>query len=298
MNARRLILGEPPVSSRPPSSLRRAVLVELRDLRPRAWSISAARGRVGRRRSRIGRPARPAARLGPVTGETSLYRRHRPQAFDQVVGQEHVVRTLRTRSSATASTTPTCSSARAGPARPRWRRSSPARSTASTARPLTPCGKCESCVDDRRRHLARRDRDGRRLEPLGRRHPRPARAGRLRAGRRALEGLHPRRGPHAHPRGLERVPEDARGAAAEHRLHPRHHRAAQGDGDDRRPLPALRLPAPLARADRRGDPPRRGGRGDRDRRRRGRRDRPRRRRAASATRSARSTSSSPTAASR
>jgi DNA polymerase-3 subunit gamma/tau len=35
-----------------------------------------------------------AGRLGPVTGETSLYRRHRPQAFDQVVGQEHVVRTL------------------------------------------------------------------------------------------------------------------------------------------------------------------------------------------------------------
>jgi DNA polymerase-3 subunit gamma/tau len=30
-----------------------------------------------------------------VTGETSLYRRHRPQTFDQVVGQEHVVRTLR-----------------------------------------------------------------------------------------------------------------------------------------------------------------------------------------------------------
>jgi DNA polymerase III subunit gamma/tau len=29
-----------------------------------------------------------------VTGETSLYRRHRPQSFDQVVGQEHVVRTL------------------------------------------------------------------------------------------------------------------------------------------------------------------------------------------------------------
>ena len=27
--------------------------------------------------------------------ETSLYRRHRPQAFDAVVGQEHVVRTLR-----------------------------------------------------------------------------------------------------------------------------------------------------------------------------------------------------------
>ena len=30
-----------------------------------------------------------------MTGETSLYRRHRPQTFDEVVGQEHVVRTLR-----------------------------------------------------------------------------------------------------------------------------------------------------------------------------------------------------------
>jgi DNA polymerase-3 subunit gamma/tau len=30
-----------------------------------------------------------------VTAETSLYRRHRPQSFDEVVGQEHVVRTLR-----------------------------------------------------------------------------------------------------------------------------------------------------------------------------------------------------------
>ena len=120
---------------------------------------------------------------------------------------------------------------------------------------LTPVRRVRVVPDDRRRHLARRDRDGRRLEPLGRRHPRPARAGRLRAGGRALEDLHPRRGPHAHPRGLERLPEDARGAAAEHRLRARDHRAAQGDADDRRPLPALRLPAPLAGADRRGDPP-------------------------------------------
>jgi DNA polymerase-3 subunit gamma/tau len=33
--------------------------------------------------------------IGGVTPETSLYRRHRPQGFDEVVGQEHVVRTLR-----------------------------------------------------------------------------------------------------------------------------------------------------------------------------------------------------------
>ena len=121
--------------------------------------------------------------------------------------------------------------------------------------------------DDRRRHLDRRDRDGRRLQPLGRRRPRPARAGRLRAGRRPLEGLHPRRGAHADQGGLERLPEDARGAAAEHRLRPRHDRVAQGDGDDRRPLPALRLPAALAGADLRGAEPGRRGRGDRGRRR-------------------------------
>src|SRR5215210_4182173 len=35
------------------------------------------------------------ARLSRVSAETSLYRRHRPQAFDEVVGQEHVVRTLK-----------------------------------------------------------------------------------------------------------------------------------------------------------------------------------------------------------
>ena len=34
-------------------------------------------------------------RLGQVSQSPSLYRRHRPQSFDQVVGQEHVVRTLR-----------------------------------------------------------------------------------------------------------------------------------------------------------------------------------------------------------
>ena len=73
--------------------------------------------------------------------------------------------------------------------------------------------------------------------------------------------------------GAERALEDARGAAAEHRLHPRDDRSAQGDADDRRPLPALRLPAPVARADRRGDPPRFDERGDRDRGRSGRRDR-------------------------
>jgi DNA polymerase-3 subunit gamma/tau len=81
-----------------------------------------------------------------VTAETSLYRRHRPQTFDQVVGQEHVVRTLRNAverdrvhhaylfvgSRGTGKTSVAKILARSlncvdGPT-------------------LTPCGKCESCV--------------------------------------------------------------------------------------------------------------------------------------------------------
>jgi DNA polymerase III subunit gamma/tau len=50
------------------------------------------RGHCGSCGRRVSDPPLDSAR---VTGETSLYRRHRPQAFDQVVGQEHVVRTLR-----------------------------------------------------------------------------------------------------------------------------------------------------------------------------------------------------------
>ena len=93
---------------------------------------------------------------------------------------------------------------------------------------LEPVRRVRVVPRDRRLDLARRDRDGRRLEQLGRRHPRPAREGRLRPGDGRLEGLHPRRGAHALARGLERVPEDARGAAAEHDLRARHDRGAQG----------------------------------------------------------------------
>ena len=43
--------------------------------------------------------------------------------------------------------------------------------------------------------------------------------------------------------GVERVPQDARGAAAAHDLRPRHDRGAEGAADGRRPLPPLRLRA-------------------------------------------------------
>ena len=46
--------------------------------------------------------------------------------------------------------------------------------------------------------------------------------------------------------GVERVPQDARGAAAAHDLRARHDRGQQGAADGRRPLPPLRLRAPDA----------------------------------------------------
>ena len=81
-----------------------------------------------------------------MTAETSLYRRHRPKTFDEVVGQEHVVRTLRnaverdrvhhaylfvgsrgTGKTSKAKILARCLNCEQGPT-------------------ATPCGKCESCV--------------------------------------------------------------------------------------------------------------------------------------------------------
>ena len=66
---------------------------------------------------------------------------------------------------------------------------------------------------DPRRHVDRRDRARRRQPPRHRRHPRDPRPGGAPAGPRAAQGVHRRRGAHAHEGGVERRPEDARGAA-------------------------------------------------------------------------------------
>ena len=180
----------------------------------------------------------------------------------------------------------------------------------SMAKILAACLNCVSGPDDRalrrlrvlrldrQRHVAGRHRDGRGVQQLGRRHPRPARGRRLRAGERAQQGLHPRRGAHALHRRVERVPQDARGAAAEHGLRAGHDRGGEGAADGGRPLPSLRLHSPDGRTACRSGPPRR-------RARRASRSAPTPSAcspgtppARSATRSARSSSSSPTAARR
>ena len=64
-----------------------------------------------------------------------------------------------------------------------------------------------------------------------------------RAGDGPREGLHHRRGAAAVPRGVRRAAEGVRGAAARRAVRAGHHRAAQDAGDDRRAVPAVRLPA-------------------------------------------------------
>ena len=190
----------------------------------------------------------------------SLYRRHRPKTFDEVVGQEHIVRTLRnaieldkvhhaylfvgsrgTGKTSMAKLLACALNASGGP-----------------THGVRPGGSDRQ--GDSRGHVARCGRDGRRLEQLRGRHPRAARERCPGADAGRAPHLHPRRGAHAVGLGVERLPEDARGAAPARRLRARHHRGSQGARHDRRPLPPLRLPASLARADRRRAAAR-GGRG-------------------------------------
>ena len=96
---------------------------------------------------------------------------------------------------------------------------------------------------DPARRRPRRHRDRRRLQPRRPGSPRPHRQRRPLARPLPLQDLHHRRSAHAHARGVQRPAQDHGGAAGPRQVHPVHHRAAQGAGDDPEPLPALRFPA-------------------------------------------------------
>ena len=70
----------------------------------------------------------------------------------------------------------------------------------------------------------------------------------VRAGARPLQGLHRGRGAHALRGGVQRLPEDARGAARPRGVHPGHHGSEEDSGHRAVALPALRLPADRPRA--------------------------------------------------
>ena len=200
---------------------------------PSKRSNAPARPSLQTEGARPGSPSKPSVRV-PDDFDRSLRAaarvvpaKYRPQGFDDVVGQEPVVRTLRNAVSA-------------GNVRQAYLFAGP-RGTGKTslARILAKALNCAHGPTpgpgrdvprlrrDRGRNLARRRRDGRGLTARHRRHPRDPRARRPAAGRGPLQGLHPRRGAPAHGRRLQRAPEADRGASAPPRLRVLHDRAAE-----------------------------------------------------------------------
>ena len=240
-------------------------------------STEGARSAFPVRRAAGRRRPEPRARLHPPVppASASLYRRHRPRSFADVVGQEHVVRTLRNAieqdrvhhaylfvgSRGTGKT----SMAKILAASLNCDRSGPT---------VTPCGVCDSC-----RSIA----DATSLDVIEMDAASNNSVDDIRDLREKV-AYAPVSGRHkvyildeAHmlsTGGVERVPQDARGAAAAHDLRARHDRGEQGAADGRRPLPPLRLRAADPAADRRRAAPRGRRRGDRDPGRGDRADRP------------------------
>ncbi len=76
----------------------------------------------------------------------SLYRKYRSQTFDDVIGQDHVVRTIKQRHQGGADRrTATCSAGRAGRARPRSRGLIAKALNCANGPTPDPCDKCEEC---------------------------------------------------------------------------------------------------------------------------------------------------------
>src|SRR3978361_768099 len=209
------------------------------------------------------------------TESTSLYRRHRPGSFDEVVGQAHVVRALRNAveqdkvhhaylfvgSRGTGKTSMAKILARSL----NCERGGPT---------VTPCGECESCVTiaagtsiDVIEMDAASNRSVDDVRDLRERVAYAPSGGRWKVY--ILDEAHmlTKEAWNAFLKTLEEPPPKTVFVLATTQL-------AQREADDRRPLPALRLPAALARADLRGVERGRGCRVDRGRGRRRGDDRP------------------------
>ncbi len=181
-----------------------------------------------------------------------LARKWRPRSFETLVGQEHVVRALRHALDEQAA------ASRVAVHRHARRRQDDAvahpREVPELRRPgrrrrhhVDAVRRLPSLRRHRRRPLRRLHRDGRGVEPRRRRDGGAARAGDLRAGRRALQGLHDRRSAHADEPRVQRDAEDARGAARAREVHPRDDRPAEDPGDRAVALPAVQPEADAGR---------------------------------------------------
>src|SRR5215212_7797654 len=90
---------------------------------------------------------RPETRLnGPVTASASLYRRHRPRTFADVVGQDHVVRTLRNAIDQGKVHHAYLFVGSRGTGKTSMAKILAASLNCVTGPTVTPCGTCDSCV--------------------------------------------------------------------------------------------------------------------------------------------------------
>ena len=96
-------------------------------------------------------------------GVTALYRKYRPQDFDEVVGQEAVVRTLRNAIERDQVRQAYLFAGPRGTGKTSMARILAKALNCAAGPTTTPDRTCSACVVDLGRHLARRDRDGRRV---------------------------------------------------------------------------------------------------------------------------------------
>ena len=181
----------------------------------------------------------------------ALYRKYRPQIFEDVVGQEHIERTIKnaigqdkvshaylfTGPRGTGKTTTARLLAKAllcekGP----------------TAEPDGTCNDCVAIANGE--HPDVYDAGRRQPHGCGERARGDHRARAVRADARPLQGLYHRRGAHALHGGVQRAAEDAGGTTEPRGVHPVHHRSAEGAGNHPFPLPAVRLPPHFGRSHR------------------------------------------------
>ncbi len=175
-----------------------------------------------------------------------LARKYRPQKFSEVIGQEHVTRTLQNAIAQERIAHGYIFSGHRGIGK------------TTVARILAMALNCRSTVKreqagggalrhlrflhrDSRRKFCRRDRNRRGHQSRHRRNSRTARGGALPSGARPLQNLHSRRSAPDHRRGIQCAAENAGGASQPRHLHDGHDAAGRYSADDPVALPALQL---------------------------------------------------------
>ena len=175
----------------------------------------------------------------PAASGQALARKWRPRSFDQMVGQEHVVRALTNALEQKRLHHAYLMTGTRGVGKTTLARVMAKALNCETGRQRFALRPVLGLHRDRRGALRRSDRAGRRLQHSGRPDARAAGERAVRADPRPLQGVHHRRSAHAVALGVQRHAQDPRGAARARQVHPGHHRSAEGPGDGAVALPAV-----------------------------------------------------------